>query len=86
MSKLVDVTWIDSQSMSGWEEISTKTKNAKRTNLTCRTVGILASETKDRISILQSVAYNNDGRVISGTDMIVIPKSAIKKIRKLKHA
>ena len=86
MPKFVDVIWTDSQAMTGWEPIHAKIKNAKKTNLTCRTAGMLVSKTKDRITIVQSVAYNNDGRIMSGTEAIVIPTHAIRKIRKLKHA
>lgn len=67
----VEVEWIDSMKSSGWHDF-------KKSDMRCRSVGILYDNTKDRIVIAQNKSSVGFG------DYMEIPKAAVTRIRKLK--
>ena len=74
--KLVLVEWVDSSFMQGWMHKSV-IKNHSASKIA--SVGILANNTKDHVTIVQSMS-NKDDR----GDGITIPKCAISRIRYLR--
>ena len=74
--KLVMVEWEDSSSMSGW-----MSRETARTHIPsdCVTFGLLINETSRHLSIVLSCSGYD-----SVNDVITIPKSSIKRIRKLR--
>ena len=74
--KLVIVEWVDSAFMQGWMS----KEHAKEHNYSRITsVGILLKETKDYITIVQSVSDKGD----AGDDL-TIPRCALERIRILR--
>ena len=79
----VEVYWVDSQSNNGWQGVNSKIYDTTNTSLLCRSVGMFVKKTKDRVTIAQSIAFENDGGVYSMNDTITIPLCAVKEIKKL---
>lgn len=73
---LIMVEWTDSAFCQGWMEKSA-VKNHRPSRIT--TVGILAEDAKEHITIMQSVSNKNDVG-----DGITIPKCSIIRVRTLK--
>ncbi len=89
MTKLqkVEVTWKDSNFRSGWASLEQYTEEGKETSLQCRTVGYLVVDEDDRIGVVNSLAwigYPAPEEPRDGDGMMVIPRSAVVKIKKLK--
>lgn len=79
----VFVEWIDSSSYDRWQTVEYMEECSKRT-LDCHSAGFLFKEDKDRVSICTSRALNDEGNYDSVNHIIVIPRVAIKSMRKLK--
>lgn len=67
----VEVRWIDSMQSSGWHKY-------EKSDLACRSVGILYEKNKDNVVLAMNQSAYTHG------DYITIPTIAITKIRKLK--
>ena len=74
--ELVLVEWVDSAFLQGW---MSKESIKKHEISKCTSVGILANETANHITVVQSMSDKQDFG-----DGISIPKICIKRIRKLK--
>lgn len=75
---LVEVTWLDSSSCSGWHamnEIPTKP-------LECRSAGYLVH--KSRSSLVVALSASEARSRHGFGDTITIPRACVKKIRRLK--
>ena len=79
----VEVYWVDSSSINGWDNADVRVKRATKTSLLCRSVGMFVKKNKRRIIIAQSIALNEDGYVTLMSDNIIIPMSVVKRIKKL---
>jgi len=73
--RYVKVEWVDSYKENGWEYADKFTKKPAE----CKTIGIEIENTKDYICIAQSIS--NSEHV---SDVITIPKGAVKNVRELK--
>ena len=67
----VEVEWIDSVGTSGWGKY-------ERTDMRCRSVGMLYSRDKDRIVLCLNQSAYSQG------DYMEIPQSAIKRVTRLR--
>ena len=67
----VEVEWIDSINSGGWREVP-------KSDMSCRSVGMLVEKSKDRIILAQ-----NNSAFCAG-HYTEIPRIAVKRIRKLK--
>jgi len=76
-NRLVEVEWEDSCAYRGWQ-ITEQTEISMPSQ--CRSIGYLMVKDDDRIVIAQSL--DDDG--MSVADVIVIPKSAVKRLRNIK--
>lgn len=79
----VEVYWVDSSSITGWESASTRTKESMKTSLLCRSVGMFVKKNKKRIIIALSVAFDKDGYVTQMNHNMIIPMKAVTRIKKL---
>lgn len=84
--KIVEIEWVDSNHNTGWTNVEAAAEFANtKLSLTCKTTGYLLSETKDRISIVQSLSWRQDDEPPESVDAIMtIPKRAVIKRRYLK--
>ena len=75
--RLAIVEWVDSTFAQGWMG-----RDAIRLHQLSRsvTVGILVDENDEKITIMQSLSVDRE----QACDGITIPKSSIKRIRKLR--
>ena len=78
--KLVEVEWEDSATTIGWQSIK---RGLKYTSSLCRTAGYLLQKNKSGVKIALSLGMD-DGQG-SMSEMMIIPKSAIRKITLLKR-
>lgn len=73
------VTWIDSDSMHGWNKKWNIEHMAESDLHVCDTVGILCPSPKDRVIVIQSVGEDTVGEVMR------IPRFAVKNVVVLGH-
>ena len=76
LDKLVEVTWADSSSRSGWDRAGVYADSAQP--LECRTAGYLFRRTEYEICIVQNVTEH--GHVDM---MMTIPFTCVRSIRNL---
>lgn len=82
----VMIEWVDSQHYEGWQHVDTM-DDCVDSGMTCTTVGHWFDERKDRIAVVMNQGYKNDGeevRIGSAAQLMVIPKSCVKSIKKLR--
>lgn len=80
--RLVLVEWIDSYSLNNWRPLDTIDASV----LHCRSVGWVAAESKESITLVASVSGEKNGDVrLCGCGDISIPRCAIRKITRLKQ-
>lgn len=75
--RLVHVTWIDSAALHGWCDGAVVQNNRPTI---CESVGWIVRDIKDSIAV--SGHWSPDTNEWNGT--IVIPRCAVKKVRRLK--
>lgn len=71
------VEWVDSQTSYGWRKFDLRQGDDEPCVI--RSVGIVAHQ--NRVSVSLSTSQSKNGNVV---DFITIPRSAIKKLKKLK--
>lgn len=71
---LVEIEWLDSFSIHGWHT----EKETNRRAQACRSVGYLIEDAVDLVRITMSIGDDEVG------DELVIPRSAIKRMRRVK--
>lgn len=77
---IVDITWMDASSHSGWMPLEVVDKEA--TLFECHSVGYLLKRSKERVIVAQNLSTKSVGKV---SDVMVIPAgwiTAIKVLRK----
>ena len=74
---IVQIEWDDSCSMARWRSHDEITNFANDTEQFIKSVGIIVGDTKDYITIVQSVSQYNKEAAMK------IPKVAIKSIKKI---
>ena len=85
--KIIEIEWVDSNHNAGWKDVGSAIEYANtKLSLTCKTAGYLMSETKDRVNVVQSLAwhYDEDESADSVDGILTIPKVAIIGRRYLK--
>jgi len=75
---IVLLTWADSTSWSRWQTHEDITEFANNPGDLITSVGIIVGDTKDNITIVQSISRDNKNGAMR------IPRSAIKSITKLR--
>lgn len=75
--KILCVDWDDASSREGWEHVNDL---ASAKPVRCRTIGFVMNETKGRLVLAQNLSLEH----LSGSEIMTIPKSLIKKRRRLK--
>lgn len=80
---LIRIEWSDAGTINRWEEMEDLLRELRKGDAECfYTVGFLIRETKDWISVAQTVNYL-DGKLERATEIISIPKGMVKKVNKL---
>jgi len=81
--KLLMIEWVDSHSSRGWQDFETIENSAEA--LYCQSVGWLAAENKDVVSLVPHIAGERNGnQKLQGCGDLTIPKRAIIKTTVLK--
>ena len=70
--QLVKVKWVDSCFHTGWRKDASPS--------TCRTIGFLVQDTKEKLTLAMSVSPNTN----NFSDAMCIPRCAVKKVKKLR--
>ena len=84
--KIVEVIWVDSNIWRGWQRWNKLEDYHERQSLQCKTAGYLFKETKEKVTLLMSRAWEHadDEEPSSGAELMTIPRVAIEDIRELK--
>lgn len=83
LGTLVKITWVDASNIGEWVEAENIHQKLNKDDADVfYTVGFLVRETKQNISVAQSVCYNNNNLELAG-DIMTIPKGWIKVKRVL---
>lgn len=81
---LIRIEWSDAGTINRWEELEDLLRELHKSDAeSFFTVGFLIRETKDWISVAQTVNYNGDKILERATETMSIPKGMIKKIKVL---
>jgi len=75
--EVIEVDWDDTAAYHGWKPEELVKVNVEPSF--CRSVGYLLENSKAQLVLYQSMADNENV-----SEVLVIPKSAVRKIRKLK--
>ncbi len=78
---LVEVHWVDAKSLGGW---STEVEAAALNVIDCFTLGHLIEKTKIYVKLAATTSFDRDKSDGVG-DVIVIPRSMVRLIRRLKY-
>lgn len=76
---MVEVHWADSSFFGGWERRKAVVKQLAAKDLTCVSAGYLLHESKDRLVLGLSLSASGNA-----CDLMLIPRSAITRVRRLK--
>lgn len=76
---IVNVTWMDASSHSGWMPLEVVDKEA--TLFECHSVGYLLKRTKDRVIVAQNLSERSVGKA---SDIMVIPSNWVTGIKVLR--
>ena len=80
---LVEIEWLDIFTTSGWQdEADLQILLEQRPGMPCINVGYLLAETKDRV-VVCSGAYGETGKVVSRSEITVIPRGCVERITRL---
>lgn len=82
--KLVEVSWVDSQRRSGWFSLESYEDDGVNVRLDCKSVGYLIIDEENRIGLIQSLSWFYGDEPRDGDGLMIIPRVAVTKIRKLK--
>ncbi len=74
----VTVTWIDSARYGGWHGPGSEDYKPSL----CKTRGFLLQSTRKIVSLATSLGLLEDGKIGEVCDVMVIPRSCVKSIRK----
>ncbi len=73
---LIEVSWVDSQSWSGWRSLEQTRANVIDRGR-CRSIGWLISESDIAVALAQNLSIGDDGTIDNVGDVINIPKVSI---------
>lgn len=80
---LIRIEWSDAGTINSWMEMEDLLRELHKGDADIfYTVGFLIRETKDWISVAQTVNYNNN-ELVRATEVMTIPKEMVKKVRVL---
>lgn len=80
---LLFIEWSDAGTINRWEEMEDLLRELHKSDAeSFFTVGFLIRETKEWISVAQTVNYL-DGKLERATEIMSIPRGMIKKIKKV---
>ena len=80
---LIRIEWSDAGTINNWEEMEDLLRELRKGDADMfLTVGFLIRETKDWLSVAQTIQYNNNV-LERATDVMSIPKGMVKKVQKL---
>ena len=83
LGMLIKITWVDASNIGEWVEADEIHRKLEKDDADIfYTVGFFVRETKERISIAQSVCYNNGKLELAG-EIMTIPKGWIKSTKVL---
>ena len=81
---LLKIEWSDAGTINRWEEIEDLLRELHKSDAeSFLTVGFLIRETKDWISVAQTIQYDGDMVLERATEIMSIPKGMVKKVKVL---
>ncbi len=82
--KMVQVTWVDSEHESSWDNLSEVLEANETASLECLSCGFLVADKEDRVILATSISLANEHAEEQISAYITIPRQAIIDIKELR--